>query len=335
MPSSAFSGEGKLYTREELAEETGIDPDFMDDAARALGVPVREPGERAITEEEVELGRNAKLLLDAGLSPESFLELTAAMSRSMQNIASSLTAVFGEAFLQAGDTERDLGLRYAESLRSLGPLAAPTLQHMLNLRLREVIRQVVVSQAELQSGLPGAHPVTVAFVDIVGFTELGEGIPPEELGSVVRDFERAVEDTVRAPVRLVKTIGDAAMLVAPDPGPVVEVVVDLVEASRASENRPLLRGGIASGEALLRAGDWYGRPVNLAARLTEFARRGSVVASADVHDAAADGHSWSFAGRRRLKGVSDEIEVYRVRRPAATGSSRSTPRRASAGRPRT
>jgi hypothetical protein len=40
---------------------------------------------------------------------------------------------------------------------------------------------------------------------------------------------------------------------------------------------------------LLRAGDWYGRPVNLAARLTEFARRGSVVASADVHDAAADG----------------------------------------------
>ncbi|HVD59123.1 MAG TPA: adenylate cyclase regulatory domain-containing protein [Thermoleophilaceae bacterium] len=86
---------------------------------------------------------------------------------------------------------------------------------------------------------------------------------------------------------------------------------------------------------LLRAGDWYGRPVNLAARLTEFARRGSVVASADVHDAAADGHSWSFAGRRRLKGVSDEIEVYRVRRPAATGSSRNTPRRASAGRPRT
>jgi adenylate cyclase len=113
------------------------------------------------------------------------------------------------------------------------------------------------------------------------------------------------------------------------------VVVDLVEASRASENRPLLRGGIASGEALLRAGDWYGRPVNLAARLTDFARRGSVLASAEVRDAAADGHSWSFAGRRRLKGVSEEIGVYRVRRPAVTGSSRSTPPRASADRPRT
>ena len=52
-----LAGEGKLYTREELAEQTGLDPEFSDEAARALGVPVREPGERAITEEEIELSR--------------------------------------------------------------------------------------------------------------------------------------------------------------------------------------------------------------------------------------------------------------------------------------
>ena len=149
---------------------------------------------------------------------------------------------------------------------------------MLNLRLREVIRQAVVSQAELQSGrLPGAQPVSVGFVDIVGFTELGEHVPPDELGAVVAGFERTVEDAARAPVRLVKTIGDAAMLAAPQPAPVVAALLGLVEASRANEERPLLRGGIACGDALARAGDWYGRPVNLAARLTELARRGSVV----------------------------------------------------------
>ena len=75
-----------------------------------------------------------------------------------------------------------------------------------------------------------------------------------------------------------------------------------MEASRESEERPLLRGGIASGEALPRAGDWYGRPVNLAARLTEFARRGSVVASRDVRDAAPEGYRWSFAGRPAVEG---------------------------------
>jgi adenylate cyclase len=120
-------------------------------------------------------------------------------------------------------------------------------------------------------------------------------------------------------VRLVKTIGDAAMLVSPTPKPVVDTVVELVEGSRNGDGLPLLRGGVSSGAALQRAGDFYGRPVNLASRLTSFARRGSVVASKDVHDAVPDDYHWSFAGNRRLKGVSGEVPVYRVR-PAGAGS---------------
>ncbi len=313
-----LAGEGKLYTREELAEETGLDVEFLAEAARALGVPVREPGERAITEEEVELSRNAKVLLDAGINPESFLELTTVMSRSMQTIAASLTSVFGETFLQAGDTERDLGLRYAEAMRNLGPMAAPTLEHMLNLRLREQMREAVISQAELQTGrLAGSQPITVGFVDIVGFTKLGEDVAPEDLGPVVRSFERAIGEAAEAPVRLVKTIGDAAMLVAPEPGPVVDTILGLVE--RSNEEGPLLRGGVACGEGLPRAGDWYGHPVNLASRLTAFARRGTVVTSKEVRDAAGDGYDWSAAGSRRFKGVRGSVDVFRVRPASSAG----------------
>jgi adenylate cyclase len=307
-----LAGEGKLYTREELAEETGLDPALLDDAARALGMPIREPGERAITEEELELSRSAKVLLDAGLPQEAFLELTAVMSRSMASIAASFTSVFGEALLQPGDTERDLGLRYADTLRNLGPMAAPTLQQMFNLRLREQMREAVIGQAELQTGrLAGAQPVTVGFVDIVGFTKLGEDVGPEDVGLVIRRFERAVAEAVEPPVRLVKTIGDAAMLVASEPRPVIDAVVSLVERSQGEG--PLLRGGVASGEGLPRAGDWYGRPVNLAARLTSFARRGSVVTSQEVRDAVGDGYNWSAAGSRRFKGVKGSVDVFRVR----------------------
>jgi adenylate cyclase len=307
-----LAGDGKLHTQEEVAEQTGLSIEFLNEAARALGVPVREPSERAITEEELELSHSAKALLDAGLSEEAFLELTSVMSRSMANVAASFASVFGEALLHPGDTERDLGLRYAETLRNLGPLAAPTLQQMLNLRLREQMRDAVISQAELQSGrIAGSQPVTVGFVDIVGFTKLGEDVPPEDVGNVIRRFERAVADAVEPPVRLVKTIGDAAMLVAPEPGPVVEAVVGLVE--RSHDESPLLRGGIASGEGLPRAGDWYGRPVNLASRLTGFARRGSVVTSKEVRDAVGDGYDWSAAGSRRFKGVKGSVDVYRVR----------------------
>jgi adenylate cyclase len=309
-----LAGEGERVSQRDLAAETGLDLGFLAEARRALGLPAVDPDDRVVTTEEVELARSAKTLLEAGIDRKGFLEMTRAMSQAMAAVAAVLTSTIGNALLRPGDTERDLGLRYAETLRRLGPLAGPSLTQMLNLRLREQIREAVVGQAELQSGrLPDAQQVVVGFVDIVGFTRLGEEVPPEELGAVVSDFEEQVEDAVRPPVRLVKTIGDAAMLVAPEAPPMLDTMLGLVESSREDDDRPMLRAGIASGEALPRAGDLYGRPVNLAARLTSFARRGTVVTSREVHDAAEDGYAWSAVGSRRVKGVRGEVEVYRVR----------------------
>jgi adenylate cyclase len=314
-----LAGEGPRYTQRELAEQAGLELDFMRAARRALGGPAVDPDERVLTEEDRELTLSAATLLESGLDADRFLELTRIMSQAMSTVAAGFTSIWGEALMRPGDSERELGLRYAESLRNLGPLAGPTLQHMLNLRMREQIRQAVVGQAELQSGrLPGAQAIGVGFVDIVGFTQLGEQVPPDELSAVVSDFERSVEEAAEPPVRLVKTIGDAAMLVSPETPALVEAVLRLVEDSREREERPLLRGGLAAGEALPRAGDWYGRPVNLASRLTGFARRGSVVASKEVHDAAAERYAWSFAGSRRFKGVRGEVDVYRVRSASPT-----------------
>ena len=312
-----LAAEEPRYTLVEIAELTGLDLDFLSEARRAVGAPAIDPHVRMLGEDDLELAQGAAALLAAGIDREQFLDLTRLMSRAMGTVAAGFISTFGEALLRPGDNELDLGLRWAETLRNLGPLAAPTLSHMLNLRMREVIRSAAVGQAELHSGhLPGAQPVTVGFVDIVGFTRLGEVIPPEDLGELVRKFERSVEQATEPPVRLVKTIGDAAMLVAPQPKPLVDTVLALVEGSRDGE-LPLLRGGLASGEALQRAGDYYGRPVNLASRLTSFARRGSVVASKDVHDAAPDDYAWSFAGERRFKGLGEEVPVYRVRPHAA------------------
>jgi adenylate cyclase len=310
--------EGPLRRQRDLAEELGLSLEFMAESRKAMGLPALDPDEPVVTEDEVELARNAKVLLDAGIDKGRFLDLTRVMGQAMTNVAAAMTMTFGDALLRPGDTERDLGLRYAETLRNVGPLAGPALTQMLNLRMREQIRQAVINEADLQSGrLPGAQPVAVAFVDIVGFTRLGEEVPAEELGSLVGEFERSVEEAVEPPVRLVKTIGDAAMLVAPQAQPLLDTTIGLVEESRTNGERPLLRGGVATGDALPRLGDWYGRPVNLASRLTEFARRGSVVASKEVHDAAPDRYAWSFAGRHRFKGVRGDVEVYRARPAAA------------------
>ena len=92
----------------------------------------------------------------------------------------------------------------------------------------------------------------------------------------------------------------------------VRAALELVEGSATDADGELLRAGLAAGEALPRAGDWYGRPVNLASRLTAFARRGRAVAASEVRAASQDGFAWSFAGRRRFKGVSGQVDVFRV-----------------------
>jgi adenylate cyclase len=112
----------------------------------------------------------------------------------------------------------------------------------------------------------------------------------------------------------VKMIGDAAMLVSPDTDALLDAALALVAAAEAEgEGFPQLRAGVAHGPAVPRAGDWYGRPVNLASRITAIARPGSVLASEEVHDAAANGYRWSFAGSRRLRGIGHEVRLFRVR----------------------
>ena len=69
---------------------------------------------------------------------------------------------------------------------------------------------------------------------------------------------------------------------------------------------------------MLRAGDWFGRPVNLASRITAIARPGSLLATGEVHEAAGGGFAWSFAGERRIRGVRSPVALYRVRAASET-----------------
>jgi adenylate cyclase len=79
----------------------------------------------------------------------------------------------------------------------------------------------------------------------------------------------------------------------------------------------MLRAGVARGEAIGRGGDWYGRPVNVASRLTGVARPGSVLTTESVHDEAEGAFDWSFAGRKRLKGVKEPLPLFRAREKEA------------------
>ena len=311
-----LAGEGK-YTPAEVAERSGLEPGLQDRLFRALGLALAAPDDRVYGDEDVEAARTVLRFLEAGFSEETVLEVCRVLGDSMGRVADTVGGVVGETLAKPGDTERDLGLRYAQVTRVLGPQLEPLILHVLNLHQRENIKRVVVSRADIAAGsLRGATEISVCFADLVDFTRLGEDIEPAELGHVAgRLSDVALEATV-PPVRLVKTIGDAVMLVSPrEVDPLLETALGLLEQwGDGDEELPELRVGVACGEALGRAGDWYGRPVNLASRVTAYARPSTVLATNEVRDAAAGDYSWSQAGIRRFKGIREPVGLLRLRR---------------------
>jgi adenylate cyclase len=307
---------GGTRTADEIEAETGVPAAMLIRARRLHGLPEPGPDERAFTDDDIAAAKSMKLFIDAGFDEEQIVEISRVLGEGMARLAATITAAFVEAFLNAGDTEEDVAKRFATLTEELTPATAPILIAAFKAHLRDSVQRGMIRRTQLAAGdVANEQDVAVCFADIVGFTRLGGQLEVQELGTVAGRLARLAASVTEAPVRLIKTIGDAAMFVSPRPGPLVEVALSLVEAVEEQE-LPSLRAGIAFGPALLRAGDYYGNSVNVASRVTGVARPGSVLCTKEVRDAAdATDVEWSSAGRHRLKGVSGPIPLYRARRP--------------------
>jgi adenylate cyclase len=256
-----LKGDGPRYTAREVAEEAGVEQDFLVRQQRNLGLPVPDPDEKAFGQEDVQAARRLRALREAGLPEEGMSEIARVLGVAMSQVAAANRSLIADAMVKPGDTERDVGLRFAEAARRLGPLVGEALEYTFNLHLREQIRHDVIGRAQLRAGAPGTQEISACFADLVGFTQLGEELAPEELGGVTGRLGKLAAEVATAPVRLVKMIGDAAMLVSTDGEALMDAALALIEAAEAEgENFPLLRGGVAQGPAIARAGDWDDRP---------------------------------------------------------------------------
>lgn len=311
----ALAGDGPRYTPRQIAEISRLDLDLLLRFGAALGVPYGDPDEPGGTEADLEAARRAKALFDAGLPEDGMLQVARTIGMGTSRIAEANRELIIRTLTQPGDTERDVANGFAAAAEHMLPLVGPTLVYAFQANLLEQVRRDVIAAADLASGeIGGAIDLTVCFADLVEFTRLGEEIAPEELGMVAGRLEEMATAVAESPVRLVKTIGDAAMLVCADAAPLLEAALALIAAAEAEGDQfPLLRAGLASGPTLPQSGDYYGRSVNLASRITSVARPGSVLVDAATREAAGEGFSYSFAGERRLKGIDSRLKLFRVR----------------------
>ena len=317
LPAERLVSGEAVYTASEVAEQAGVDVEFLIALQRALGLPNFEATARVFRSSDVEAARLARQYQDAGVPREAILETTRVLGRGFAQAADVMRGVVLRLVLRPGASEAEIATGYAQAMEGLAPMLGPLLEQLLRIHLRLAISAELVSAAERESGeLPGAREVAVGFLDLVGFTRLGEMVQPDELGRVAERLESLAAEIVAAPVRVVKMIGDAVMLVSPEPKALIDTSLDVVTAAdEEGEDFPQVRGGLAFGPALARAGDWFGRSVNLASRVTNIARPGSVLTTQELHEAVGDdGYRWSFAGSRSLKGIPGNVPLYRVRR---------------------
>lgn len=178
--------------------------------------------------------------------------------------------------------------------------------------------QIISSRGEdPNGGTERSTPVAVVFTDLEGFTSYTEREGDDAAHELLQRHTIAVGPIVRSRGgRIVKRLGDGLLLTFPGPEAAVLAALELVQVAPP----PLtMRAGVHWGEAYESRDDVVGHDVNVAARVADAAKGGEVLATVETRDAVSglgDRVEFGRAGRRKVKGLDEPIQVCRVRRVA-------------------
>ncbi|HKG02413.1 MAG TPA: adenylate/guanylate cyclase domain-containing protein [Conexibacter sp.] len=299
----------------EAAKRTGLEPALIRRLLIALGYPERTAEQ--IPERELALLRRAADALEAGFPLVALLQVVRVYGQALAQIADAEVRLFHLYVHEPLMRDGVPGLEIAEQIEQLAgallPLTSPLMDLVHQRFLRHFLEQDVIGHMELDEQLGeelGRLRVAIAFADLAGYTRLTEEIGEEKAVDVVDHFVRAVELTLPDDARLVKTIGDEVMVVCPDGAALALWAVGFQELYT---ERPRPRIGIHSGEVLYRDGDYYGREVNLAARVVARAGASEVLVTRSIVSLAEEQLAFERVGEVRLKGFSDSTELFLAR----------------------
>jgi adenylate cyclase len=310
-------------TFRQLSDDTGIPMELLKAVREAVGFAEPRP-EDAVREDELSVVRLMQVMLSNGIRHVVVEQWLRVCGDGMRRIAETESAWWRtdveQPMLEGGMTTGEMLAAQAD----LGSRINPSMEDVI-VAIYRGQQEHAWSQSALED-VEGAleraglltrlrQPPAVCFLDLTGYTRLTEERGDEAAAELAETLAALVRRrSQERGGRPVKWLGDGVMFYFQDPAEAVLAALDMVEGA-ANAALPPARVGIDAGAVIFQEGDYYGRTVNIAARIAEYARPGEVLVSQEVVD-ASEGSSVLFTGigAVELKGVSGTLVLHSAHR---------------------
>jgi adenylate cyclase len=313
---------GRSYRQ--VSEEAGVPLDTLCGALESMGFASVAPDDR-IREDELEVVPLLQLGLATGVLDRAWAIRTGrAFTEALRQAAKVENDVYHARFelpiLESGRDQRET-MELASQLGSdFNPLVDRTLMAIFRrqqeLAWTEHLVEHVEAALEQEGvlGLPKRVPA-MCFLDLVSYTRLteerGDQAAAELAASLATLVDRSARERGGAPV---KWLGDGVMFHFREPAGAVLSALTMVEELPVA-GLPPAHVGVCAGPVVAQGGDYFGRTVNIAARVAAKAGAGQVLVTQSVVDTAPPPEvTFVELDEVQLKGLAHPVRVYEARR---------------------
>jgi adenylate cyclase len=310
-------------TYAEVAAEAGLPMETVEQLYTNWSLPPPDPNARIRADDADMLRGRGRLHTEFGLDHDAVVASSRFFGEALRRLAEGQIRVFRERVVEK---LRQTGMSWYQVLAAVGPIAAKMRPGADELRARlyerhfedYVFQQAVeiFEEAMDEAGYARPRPLqppAIAFLDVGGYTLLtqkaGDEAAAELAARLVSLVRRASRDHGGEAVKL---LGDGVMFHFPRPQSAIACGLELVNAAEEA-GLPPARIGADVGPVVFRDGDYFGQTVNVAARITDYARpREVLVSGSAVAEALDDDFEFEPIGDIPLKGVRDPVPLYRA-----------------------
>jgi adenylate cyclase len=270
----------------EVAAESGITVEQARRLWRALGFP-EFASEKAYTSADVRAVATLMSFVDAGaVEFDMAVNLTRGVGQTMAKLADWEVSTLVSRVEEMESGEGATGSRVKAAMKLIDEVNPP-FEQLLVYAWRRHLAAAVGRVEAMGAKDEDLHTidVSVGFADLVAFTALSNQLDREDIGDLVEVFESRCHDVIsRYGGRIIKSLGDSVLFVINDAPSAMSAAEGIINVIGRDTRMPDVRIGLASGPVVMRLGDVFGPPVNMAARLTTVARRNRII----VDQATAD-----------------------------------------------